>query len=148
MSKLKLDQSKPKWQGKLFHFKTGFEFHLLKSRQSDLETLLKTWQMTEGEDYRLTLQHGYLHTALSSYLAAKAFISFRRKRQAALFKFSWDPCDSNTDWKVVLPIIRRVMPSVIAQEIIGVQPMTATGNPIHSLRSRQAPEGEPPALDS
>jgi len=40
--------------------------------------------------------------------------------------------------KVVLPIIRRVMPTVIANEIIGVQPMTGPVGQIHTLRVRYA----------
>ena len=38
--------------------------------------------------------------------------------------------------KVILPIIRRVMPTVIANEIIGVQPMTGPVGQIHTLRVR------------
>ena len=34
--------------------------------------------------------------------------------------------------KVILPVIRRVMPTVIANEIIGVQPMTGPGPNSHS----------------
>jgi hypothetical protein len=40
--------------------------------------------------------------------------------------------------KVILPVIRRVMPTVIANEIIGVQPMTAPVAQIHTLRVRYA----------
>ena len=35
--------------------------------------------------------------------------------------------------KVILPIMRRVMPTVIANEIIGVQPMTGPVGQIHTL---------------
>jgi hypothetical protein len=38
--------------------------------------------------------------------------------------------------KVMLPLIRRVMPSVIANEILGVQPMTGPVGQIHTLRVR------------
>ena len=38
--------------------------------------------------------------------------------------------------KVILPVIRRVMPTVIANEIIGVQPMTGPVGQIHTLRVR------------
>jgi hypothetical protein len=38
--------------------------------------------------------------------------------------------------KVILPVIRRVMPTVIANEIIGVQPMSAPVAQIHTLRVR------------
>ena len=40
--------------------------------------------------------------------------------------------------KVVLPVIRRVMPTVIANEIIGVQPMPGPVGQIHTLRVRYA----------
>jgi len=40
--------------------------------------------------------------------------------------------------RVILPIIRRVMPTVIANEIIGVQPMTGPVGQIHTLRVRYA----------
>ena len=35
--------------------------------------------------------------------------------------------------KVILPVIRRVMPTVIANEIIGVQPMTGPVGQIHTI---------------
>lgn len=38
--------------------------------------------------------------------------------------------------KVILPVIRRVMPTVIANEIIAVQPMTGPVAQIHTLRVR------------
>lgn len=40
--------------------------------------------------------------------------------------------------KVMLPLLRRVMPSVIANEIMGVQPMTGPVGQIHTLRVRYA----------
>jgi hypothetical protein len=36
--------------------------------------------------------------------------------------------------KVILPVIRRVMPTVIANEIVGVQPMAGPVSQIHTLR--------------
>jgi hypothetical protein len=38
--------------------------------------------------------------------------------------------------KVILPVIRRVMPTVIANELVGVQPMTGPVGQIHTLRVR------------
>ena len=38
--------------------------------------------------------------------------------------------------RVILPVIRRVMPTVIANELIGVQPMTGPVGQIHTLRVR------------
>ena len=43
--------------------------------------------------------------------------------------------------KVMLPLIRRVMPSVIANELVGVQPMTGPVGQIHTLRVRYAETG-------
>ena len=40
--------------------------------------------------------------------------------------------------KVMLPLMRRVMPTVIANEIMGVQPMTGPVGQIHTLRVRYA----------
>lgn len=36
--------------------------------------------------------------------------------------------------KVILPVIRRVMPTIIAHELVGVQPMTGPVGQIHTLR--------------
>jgi hypothetical protein len=44
--------------------------------------------------------------------------------------------------RVILPVIRRVMPTVIANEIIGVQPMTGPVAQIHTLRVRYADSGD------
>jgi len=43
--------------------------------------------------------------------------------------------------KVMLPLIRRVMPSVIANELVGVQPMSGPVGQIHTLRVRYAETG-------
>jgi hypothetical protein len=40
--------------------------------------------------------------------------------------------------RVILPVIRRVMPTVIANDIVGVQPMTGPVAQIHTLRVRYA----------
>ena len=40
--------------------------------------------------------------------------------------------------RVILPVIRRVMPTVIANEIVGVQPMQGPVSQIHTLRIRYA----------
>lgn len=40
--------------------------------------------------------------------------------------------------KVMLPLIRRVMPTLIANELLGVQPMTGPVGQIHTLRTRYA----------
>ena len=43
--------------------------------------------------------------------------------------------------KVILPVIRRVMPTVIANELVGVQPMTGPVGQIHTLRVRYGETG-------
>ena len=40
--------------------------------------------------------------------------------------------------RVILPVIRRVLPTVIANELVGVQPMTGPVAQIHTLRVRYA----------
>ena len=47
-------------------------------------------------------------------------------------------CNVATLNRVILPVIRRVMPTVIANEIVGVQPMTGPVGQIHTLRVRYA----------
>jgi len=43
--------------------------------------------------------------------------------------------------RVILPVIRRVLPTVIANELVGVQPMTGPVGQIHTLRIRYAEAG-------
>lgn len=47
--------------------------------------------------------------------------------------------------KVIMPILRRVMPTVIANEIIGVQPMIGPASQISTLRVRYA-DGPAPQI--
>ena len=44
--------------------------------------------------------------------------------------------------RVILPVIRRVMPTVIANEIVGVQPMTGPVGQIHTLRVRYSDDAD------
>ncbi len=70
-------------------------------------------------------------------------VKFRSQRDATLFKlffsdhivtiapkskFAFDP--------IILPIIRRALPSILAADICGVQPMTGPVAAIHSMRVR------------
>jgi hypothetical protein len=50
--------------------------------------------------------------------------------------------------RVILPVIRRVMPTVIANELVGVQPMTGPVGQIHTLRVRYADNFSASAGDS
>jgi hypothetical protein len=45
--------------------------------------------------------------------------------------------------RVILPVIRRVMPTVIANELVGVQPMTGPVGQIHTLRVRYSDTSGP-----
>jgi len=47
--------------------------------------------------------------------------------------------------RVILPVIRRVMPTVIANELVGVQPMTGPVGQIHTLRVRYSDTFNPGA---
>jgi len=50
--------------------------------------------------------------------------------------------------RVILPVIRRVMPTVIANELVGVQPMTGPVGQIHTLRVRYSDTGPAGAAGS
>lgn len=71
------------------------------------------------------------------------------KRGAALFESATPGATSAgniaTLNKVILPVIRRVMPTVIANEIVGVQPMAGPVGQIHTLRVRYADSYGSPA---
>lgn len=46
---------------------------------------------------------------------------------------SWDEAAPDFD-PIIIPLIRRVMPSIIAQDIIGVSPMTGPVSDIFTMR--------------
>ncbi len=50
--------------------------------------------------------------------------------------------------RVILPVIRRVMPTVIANELVGVQPMTGPVGQIHTLRVRYADANDATGSDN
>lgn len=51
----------------------------------------------------------------------------------------WDDIPSAQRFpKTILTIIRRVMPTIIANELIGVQPMTGPTSSVFALRARYA----------
>jgi len=50
--------------------------------------------------------------------------------------------------RVILPVIRRVLPTVIANELVGVQPMTGPVGQIHTLRIRYAEAGAGPTTNT
>jgi len=64
-------------------------------------------------------------------------IKIKNKNDIALFlMFFSDYIFEPRDHNVILPIIRRMMPSIIASEICGVQPMTGPTGSIFSLKAR------------
>lgn len=44
-----------------------------------------------------------------------------------------------TDKSVLIPLIRKIMPGVIAQDIVGVQPMTGSTGQIFSMSGESTP---------
>lgn len=59
------------------------------------------------------------------------------------YLLSWTEEPSYHLNNVILPIIRRVMPNIIAQDIIGVQPMTAPSASIFALKAKYFDKDEP-----
>ena len=94
---------------------------LLESRWQDTKTaLLEGLQGTKKSVMATTLENtrGYLAEAATAGATSAGNVA--------------------TLNRVILPVIRRVMPTVIANEIVGVQPMTGPVGQIHTLRVRYA----------
>jgi hypothetical protein len=81
------------------------------------------------------------------YPAAFLKVKLRSARDATLFKIFYSEyvfkdlnefCEKIDLSKIILPLFRRVMPTIIANEIIGVQPMTAPVGIASSLKSQYA----------
>jgi hypothetical protein len=58
---------------------------------------------------------------------------FRRAKRAALSLML------GNSRSILIPMIRKVFPTMIANQIVGVQPMTAPTGQIHTLRTSYAP---------
>lgn len=108
------DQTKPKWRGRLNHFKSGLTFFVSTGRIKDLETWLSTWEISEGDGFRLTLAKN----DFPSLMPNRATLSFRKKSHAALFKLSWVPCEAPD-----MGELGKMLSNLMAQQIISVQPM-------------------------
>ena len=92
---------------------------LLESRWQDTKTaLLEGLQGTKKSVMATTLEN------TRSYLAETATTGATSAGNVATLN------------RVILPVIRRVMPTVIANELVGVQPMTGPVGQIHTLRVR------------
>lgn len=71
-------------------------------------------------------------------LYSELSFQFRNLNHALLFKLrmgAWEDSIVGFD-PVLIPMIRRVMPALIANDIIGAQPMTGSSTLIHKLRAR------------
>lgn len=94
---------------------------LLESRWQDTkEALLEGLQGTRKSVMAVTLEN------TRKYLAESATAGATSAGNVATLN------------RVILPVIRRVMPTVIANELVGVQPMTGPVGQIHTLRVRYA----------
>ena len=125
-----LDHSRPRYQGRKQHYLYGMKFLLNPNRQSDLEETLKSFEITK---YRLSANNMY-----GGMMAEEAFISFRIKKQALLFKLAWVPCeDVSLETKGM--IIRQIVPNRIAQEILSVQPLGDLVKPLVQARDDLRP---------
>lgn len=78
-----------------------------------------------------------------NFPSASLRVKFRSHRDAVLFKmffseYLWTPMSASSSGydKVILPLIRRVMPNVIAHDICGVSPMTGPVGSIFALRTK------------
>jgi hypothetical protein len=92
---------------------------LLESRWQDTkEALLEGLQGTRKSVMAVTLEN------TRKYLAESATAGATSAGNVATLN------------RVILPVIRRVMPTVIANELVGVQPMTGPVGQIHTLRVR------------
>lgn len=147
---------RPHQSGKKRHFKDGFDLWIKKERIGELRKLLKGWDLKAEKDYIFSVKSTYDFDRMKSFggvICMEAVISFKSSDKATLFKLSWAECEpTRSDRvrylnKVVLPVIRRVMPSIIAHDIIGVQPMTTPAAQVHSLKVKYGtgtPQPQPP----
>ncbi len=134
---MKNDQSKPMWNKNLRHFKQGFSFRLQRERQTELFDLLTAGGLADSSLCRSSFDQ--ILKGMNGEGPLDAFVSFRHAKHAAWFKLSWQLCEINDEKlypKIIMPIIRRVMPSIIAHDIIGVAPMTGPTSSIFSLRMK------------
>jgi hypothetical protein len=98
---------------------------LLESRwQETKEALLEGLQGTKRSTMAVTLEN------TRKYLAESATAGATSAGNVATLN------------RVILPVIRRVMPTVIANELVGVQPMTGPVGQIHTLRVRYSDAGD------
>lgn len=145
------DRRQPK---KRRHFKEGLEFALKRSQSGDLRRLLKGWGLKAERDYVLSATVDYEQTWLESCYnrdyPVQHVLSFKDPSKATLFKLSWQEC-APAFKPISLKFVRRVMPRLIAQDIVGVQPMQGSDDLIRSMWTQYAnwaPSSSPPTSSS
>mgnify|MGYP003351881881 CR=1 FL=1 len=67
-------------------------------------------------------------------------IRFSHQEDQAAYLLTWTEDIPLTT--LLIPLLRRVMPSIIANDIIGVSPMTGPVGQIFAMRSRYQPQPE------
>jgi hypothetical protein len=135
------------------HFKEGLDLEISIGRISELYRMLRTQGLRRERDFIFDFKNSlkwhtpeYRRILVNLGHTYPATISFKKKSDAVLFRLSWSECASNPVWskdKIILPRIRRVMPTLIARQIIGVQPMTPPSSLIMAMRASYATPGAP-----
>ena len=112
--------------------------------RSFLDTVIgpRAWRLSsvwdQDHDSSLTTTMDRLLSNTRRYLALhgeNTIAKFADKNHAMRLKLMWQECDPPVGLEI-LPIIRKVMPQVIAEEIIGVAPMQGPSSDIFTLRTR------------
>lgn len=124
-------------------FLHAVKMYLKVGRYPELEEFLNNSAGPKHEAWRIQARFLSDEKASSSWMAKRvepAVVRFTTKAQAILFKLSWDEdVDPYANDgiaslnKVILPVIRRVAPTILANSIIGVQPMTGPVAQIHTM---------------
>lgn len=99
----------------------------------------------EFDDWSRCLVHGYqmdfrkLEMNGNAVSVPPTSIIFDCVEDQAAYLLTWTEDHVVGYDSLILPIIRRTMPSIIANDIIGVSPMTGPTGQIFALRSRHLP---------
>lgn len=116
----------PIWEDGKYHFKYCLKFRIASARSQELKDYLDQLGLSMGQDVRLSPENDRIFdyaNRINPQVVGNVFLSFKLKSKAMLFKLSWEECEPS-QLNVIIPLIRRVMPNIIANEILGVQPMT------------------------
>lgn len=129
-----VEVEKPEKHNGGLHFGHEIRLNLKRKREEELFDYLNE---TVGEKHK-TWRFSYLNGRSSWYYlehTREAIVRFTNRDHAMLFKLGWSECEPSEP-SVIIPFLRRVMPSIIAQQIIGVQPMIAPVSPLYTLKTR------------